>query len=204
MKTVGKKIFLLLSLFASVACCAAGNGEVLWWTIGTGYENLSGTNAEDGKVYTAGDLGVTDVRIRYESTVDGTSGYLTMLGLNDDGTVSVYDGSVGLGGEFGMGVPAEYFGSLSSLSGTSYNFVLELGNYSNGQWVRTSMQSEVVSYQKLLEDSHISAWDGTSNIIGSPWSPNVYTVVPEPTNGLLFLVGGAVLALRRKRKQGAK
>lgn len=198
MNMIKKFMAFLIAAFTAFSCVAAGEGEVLWWTIGTDYESLSGT-AEDGSVHTAGSLGVTDARIRYESA-DGDMGYLTMLGLNDDGSVSIYDGSAGLGGEFGMGVPAEYFGSLSGLSGTSYSFVLELGNYANGQWARTSMESQAMSYSSLLNDGHISVWSGTPPIDGSPWSPSVYTVVPEPTNGLLVLIGGALLALRRKRK----
>jgi hypothetical protein len=201
MKTIAKLAMLALALSAAT-CHAAEGGEVLWWTIGTDYESISGKSVVDGTVYTAGELKVTDARIRYESTVDGSTGYLTMLGLNDDGTVSVYDGSAGLGGEFGMGVPAEYFGSLGALSGTSYNFVLELGNYSNGKWVHTSMESEKISYAELLADNHISAWDNKLPVDGSPWSPSTYVVVPEPANGLLLLVGGAMLMLRRKRKQG--
>ena len=32
-----------------------------------------------------------------------------------------------------------------------------------------------------------------------PWSPNAY-VVPEPSSGLLLLVGAGLLALRRRRR----
>jgi hypothetical protein len=199
MKTIKHSIILLFAILALNVCKAYEGGEVLWWTIGSDYQSLTGT-ADDGTVHTAGNLGVTDVRIRYTSTEDNSTGYLTLLQLNDDKTVSVYDGSAHLGAEYGVGLPADYYGSLSSLSGTSYNFVLELGNYANGQWVRTSMESDVVSYQSLLDSKHISAWDGVNPIDGSPWSPKVYHVVPEPTNGLLVLLGSALLMLRRKRK----
>ena len=30
-----------------------------------------------------------------------------------------------------------------------------------------------------------------------------FAAVPEPTSGLLLLIGGALLALRRKQKKGA-
>ena len=32
-----------------------------------------------------------------------------------------------------------------------------------------------------------------------PWSPNAY-VVPEPSSGLLALIGAGLLALRRRRR----
>lgn len=190
--------FVFAVVFAAVSCFGSEGGEVLWWTVGTDYKNITGAG-NDGKEYTAGELGVTDARIRYEAE-DGSTGYLTMLGLNEDGTVSVYDGSAGLGAEYGMGVPAEYFGRLSDLSGTAYYFVLELGNYLDGEWAHTSMESERVSYDSLLADGHIDEWTGTPPVSGSPWSPGGYTVIPEPSGVLLVLVGSAFLALRRKRR----
>ena len=191
------KIFVAAVVCALVSAVVAGDGEVLWWEIGENYQSISGS-AADGSVVTAGDLGVTDARIRYFSD-DGSQGYLTMLGINEDGSVSVYDGIAGLGAADGMGIPAEYFGSLSGLSGESYSFVIELGNYIDGSWARTSMESEAVSYTELKGDLHIVAWDGQSPKYGSAWSPSSYSVVPEPSGGLLSVLGFAVLALRRKR-----
>ena len=33
------------------------------------------------------------------------------------------------------------------------------------------------------------------------WSPEKFAAVPEPTSGLLLLIGGALLALRRKQRK---
>ena len=33
------------------------------------------------------------------------------------------------------------------------------------------------------------------------WSPKEFAAVPEPTSGLLLLIGGALLALRRKQRK---
>jgi hypothetical protein len=183
-------------LFCAGTCAASGGGEVLWWLVGDNYESITVTTV-GGAVKTAGELGVSDVRVRYE-TESGGSGYLTLFGVNDDGSVSVYDGSVSLGGAHGVGLPAEYFGDLSGLSGTSCSFVLELGNWANGAWTKTLFESERVSYQQLLDAGHISKWEGTTPVYGTPWQPGTY-VIPEPTSGLLFLVGGAFLLLRRRR-----
>lgn len=189
--------FLMLAAFSA----RASDGEVLWWTIGLDYASIQ-ADAGDGTFVTAGSLNVTDVRVRYDNMEDGSSGYLTFFGLGDDGeTVYVYDGSAGLGGEYGAGLPAEYFGDLSGLSGSSasYSFAIELGNYIDGRWARTSMVSESVPYDELAAKMHIAKWEHETPVSGQAWSPVYYSVVPEPSGGLLMLVGGALLALRRKR-----
>ena len=192
------KICVLLFSVLATAAAAAAEGEVLWWMVGPDFGSITAKNTEGGKDTTAAELGVTDVRVRYEST-DGSVGYLSFFGLNEDGSVTVYDGSTKLGGEYGMGLPAEYFGDLSGLSGASYSFVVELGNYSDGRWTRTSMESEKVSYDTLLAQKHITAWQNASPSYGTPWVAGNYSVVPEPTSGLLTVLGIAFLALRRRR-----
>lgn len=194
MKKFFEKAFLVASmLVASLSCEAADGGEVLWWMIGDNYSSIEGT-ATDGTTMTAGELKVTDARVRYEGT-DGSKGYLKLYGLDEGGNVYSLDGVAG------VGLPAEYFADLSGLSGTSYSFVLELGNWDNGNWVHTSMESQAASYESLVANKHISQWHETTPTYGTPWNPTTgYTVVPEPSSGLMLLVGGALLMLRRRRR----
>ena len=193
-KAIEIAVLLASVLVASLSCEAAEGGEVLWWMVGENYTSITGTTKE-GDTMTAEQLGVTDARIRWENGSE--KGWLTLYGLDANG--KVYE----LEGAGGTEVPAMFFGNLSDLAGdlTSYSFVLELGNWENGNWVHTSMESEVASYEYLAAQKHISQWKETTPTYGTPWQPTTgYTVVPEPSSGLMLLVGGAVLMLRRRRR----
>ena len=197
MKKVIEIAVLMASAFvATVSCSAAEGGEVLWWMIGSDYQTgISGTTKEGGAM-TAGELGVKDARIRYQDASGNTLGYLPLYALDGDNNVHVFPGNEGLG------LPGSYFGDLSDLAGslTAYSFVLELGNYDEGSWVHTSMESEAASYNDLVANKHISEWRETTPTYGTPWKPTNFTVVPEPNSGLMLLVGGAFLVLRRRRR----
>jgi hypothetical protein len=97
-----------------------------------------------------------------------------------------------------VGLPAEYFADLSGISDLGYSFVLELGHWENNQWINTSMEASA-TYQELVAGKHISNWDNTAPTYGTPWTPSNFSVVPEPSSGLMVLVGTALLMLRRKR-----
>ena len=67
----------------------------------------------------------------------------------------------------------------------------------------TSYFSETVTYDKLLAASALASSPLVNHTVynvagaGLAWTP---APVPEPTSGLLLLVGGALLALRRRRR----
>lgn len=193
MVNVLKKVLFLTAAFAlALSCEAAGGGEVLWWMIGDNYESIIGTDAKTGETMTAGQLGVTDARIGYEDA-SGNRTYLTLYGIDDEGTVHALEGAAG------VGLPAEYFADLSGISDLGYSFVLELGHWEEDSgWVATSMEASA-TYQELVAGKHISNWDNTAPTYGTPWTPSNFSVVPEPSSGLMVLVGTALLMLRRKR-----
>ena len=195
MKKVIKTVFVFTAMIVGTAasCEAAEGGEVLWWLIDTDYEKITGETIQ-GTTMTAKELGVNGARIRYQNG-DAVGGYLPLFGLDDNDNLVEFDGING------VELPAEYFGSLSGISGASYSFVLELGNWANGQWVSTSMESRPEAYDALVQNQHITKWNDLTPSYAKPWTPTQFQVVPEPNSGIMLLVGGALLMLRRRRSR---
>ena len=88
------------------------------------------------------------------------------------------------------------FTDVSQYSSSEYSFAVELGNWEAGEWVTTLASTELVPYDSIA--SHIAEWQGIEAIPTLAWSPTTYSV-PEPSSGLLMLLGGALLALRRRK-----
>ena len=181
-----RRFILVLAALCSIMVRAEEYGEVLWWEL----DNPSNIK-DDVSGVTAESLGVNAARIRYES--DGvTGGYLPIYATDYEGAVWPTAGN-GAAAK----LPGEWFSSLGDTS--SYNFVIELGNWADDKWVSTSMESEAVSYTYLKEQQHIAKWLETGPVYATPWTPTRFSVVPEPSSGVLLLVASAMLALRRRK-----
>ena len=164
---------------------------VLWWQVGdlTDPASLGDVEVErvnNGGTTTAAALGVEYARIR-----EVTSGeYLKMLSPEGDGfTLEA------------INVPMTWVADVTKFSSgsTEYAFMVELGNYDGSNWATLAV-SEVVSYADLAggNNPHIVTSSGYNPNPASAWVATSY-VVPEPTSGMLVLVGAALLALRRRR-----
>ena len=168
--------------------------KILWWQVGADdvWDDdvaLQGVTVKliSGGTTTAYDLGVTEARIR--ETTTGT--YLKM----EDYTAPSFD----LDSSY---VPTSWRADISAFDSGSpeYAFVIELGNYESGSWSMLAV-SESATYTDLVNNGHIEVSGDYNPQVIAPWMPTAY-VVPEPTSGVLVLVGAALLALRRRRGLG--
>lgn len=188
-----KKILFLAILVLANLCRAADGGELLYWMvmpsteITVKYDDSSTTGSIES-------FDVNGARIRYQ-TEDGTSsGYLPIIGIYPGGNNITFNEMSG------APIPGGYHAALGSYAGSAYSYVLELGNWSNGTWTGTKMESTVATYDYLKAQQHIAQWENDSPSYAAAWKPTEFTAVPEPTSGLLLVLGGAILALRRRSK----
>lgn len=99
------------------------------------------------------------------------------------------------------GKSAYSIASLETFEGaelrSTYSFAIELGAWSSdatdADWILAAF-SESATYAQLAQFRSTELMPQGQ----VPWNPGAYSA-PEPTSGLLFLIGGALLALRRKR-----
>lgn len=181
-------------------------GEVLWWMVGENNDlprqtlwgisitDIDGTPIDhnpDGS-YTVRDMSINAARVR----VAGTDQYLSLFSEVEDMQSVQPLGMTGI-------VPDYFYAAVVPYNSAEYSFMVELGNYdyNSGTWVALAV-SDVASYDTLKNGSHhIAEWsvNESPTPTGGAWAPTAYTV-PEPTSGLLFVVGGALLALRRRRR----
>lgn len=196
-----KKIFLFGLLVAASCAYAAVNDAddvVLWLSVSpeATVEDLIGNTVcvsdfQDGRgnVISAARVCVTEggvetVRNLYWS--DGAGGWETA----PDVTVMAFDRTDP--GSYPAWQPVSLGGEISPAG----QIALELGFFdasSAEQFAVLAVASD--TYQNLVDSGFIST-GGVSTQTQVPWSPNY--VVPEPTSGLLVLLGAACLALRRR------
>ena len=197
MAPVGKQLFARLLLgFAAIflACAARAEDDglrVLWWQVGDftdpdSLKNVAVERVNGGGMTTAADLGVTHARIREVTSGD----YLVML-----------DPETGLFSLDSINVPMTWYADVSAYANGSpeYAFIVELGNWDGSNWSTLAL-SETASYADLAANNHIDNVSGYNPNPITPWMPTSY-VVPEPSSGLMLLVGAALLALRRGKRR---
>ena len=91
---------------------------------------------------------------------------------------------------------------LSGVSGPITSFAVEFFNDSDGSlsllgWTESITPDELLAQGKIADFRDPKYPQASYDV----WSPKEFAAVPEPTSGLLLLIGGALLALRRKQRK---
>ena len=93
---------------------------------------------------------------------------------------------------------------LRGVSGPITSFAVEFFNYNESDgslsllgWTESITPDELVA-NGMIADFRDPKYPQASYAV---WSPMEFAAVPEPTSGLLLLIGGALLALRRKQRK---
>ena len=88
--------------------------------------------------------------------------------------------------------------TAAGITDTSKNYDFYFVVFNNADATKAT-QYTVASALDLAYSSMDSKFKGSGNFSGASWSDVPAPVIPEPTTGLLVLLGVAGLALRRKR-----
>ena len=205
-------IFLIAS--ACFSGYAEGEDNILLWC----FDDPEITEIGGGKVW-AEDLTLRGTGTQYDGQTanavrvkaidsDGMVTYLNLTSVWKDESGVTHTGAwagwMGLPDEdYNMYVAGPGFASLSglNLSDSGLSFAMEIGyaTFDEGQiseWYVMAAGFDTITTMK--ENAHIYASElGYQQ--GFEWGGGAMTV-PEPTSGMLVLIGGALLALRRRRK----
>lgn len=154
-------------------------------------------------------LNVEDVLSRPDGkTINGARVHVTNASGTIDTYLSLLDSDGNISSEPYIGVTPTYVGgvydgmtggpAMSYVIGdymdSSVVFTMELGHWEGDEWLIMAV-SKGESWSSLEKFTNASdfATPGVTH-----WAPEA-TYVPEPSSGLLLFIGGALLALRRKR-----
>lgn len=173
-------------IFALAMSSYAASASVLLWLVDSSAESTVGT--------------WTDAKVGYLASENHDSGPLKYIKIGGQAIdSSSWDYQLSSGDIAGI-VEDDHF-ALADLSGitagnpNSQYYFIEL--YNNGNLVGYTAKGVIGS---ALSD-YIKEWSDLSNMTQSMtgWGGAPFTAVPEPTSGMLMLLGMALLGLRRKK-----
>lgn len=167
-----------MNTFKKLVVCSAvsaialfASADVLYWQVES---PDSGATFDSADLYvTGGSLGSSTHKLDSVLPFDDTPGSMTDLTQTELG---------------------EYGGT-----GSTYSFFVELVNYSG-----SSLQNNrayTYTYNELVSNGYIATnpFDSSSAAAAAS-AGNLGAPTPEPTSGMLLLIGGSLLALRRRRR----
>lgn len=88
---------------------------------------------------------------------------------------------------------------ISAYESDAYLFYVEMINYSTNP--ETVTAGAKWSYDQLTTSGYVADSFDVPSVIAAASATNFGSPIPEPSSGLLLLMGGAMLALRRRRQK---
>ena len=175
-----KLIKLILAACVGCGVFSAQADSYLYWMVGD--DKGSGITLDN---VTLTDMDYNGARVAY--WVDGGgSGYLNLYGVGESGMVKLETPI----GATSASDPSAYYASLGSLGNASHFYIeLVMGETRVGR-------SDIIDYAGAL------AMASTDFAPAQLWTQLAFTAAPapEPSSGLLLLLGVAGLALRRRKQ----
>ena len=206
----------LMFMLATVACAATMQAAVFDWSTSSKLYGVTAASVVDNGSYGAASSGSTD---RGDKVLTSLSYVLTLFDASTDAEVGSASGTVSYG-SLGK-VDTSGINVAAAAQGTTYKYVLALTGAQSDLQSRGEVTSGEYKYDYSaatvateLSGTITTATMGNTdlgNIVPSAWTVSGITKtpvgggggggggVPEPTSGLLLALGGAMLALRRKR-----
>ncbi len=180
------KRFFLVNFFLVVAHFAVA--DVMMWAVAEDKTITPGVvNGET--VQPAEHYSFLNAARVVSQDASGNQTYLTISARSSSGSL-VDVGDFAKSADSGI----TWFLELNPQDYAGCSFALELGVYENDAWNMTYLVSTPIKFLEL-QTRYVRDWNGIDG--AAVWKPSAFTAVPEPTSGMLLLIGGALLLLRR-------
>ena len=169
-----------LMILAALACATMARADYLYWSVDLGNDSTYSFN-------------YATIRAK------GSDSFLSLYSSANDASMGtqLYTEGYGDGGSYAVGTKAgPTYAGLGSY-GIGSSFVVELWAEGETKADTSLVGWSYLSYADVLD----SIYKPMSTTTLSPYTITASQVVPEPTSGLLALLGLSVLALRRKQKK---
>ena len=176
-------------IIAAIVCAALASQAAAydWKTSTTGKVFEAGTTtAYNGIAYIFADAGSTTQSLIFDALVSGSD--ITTLGALDSSAVSAGAIKVKTAADDKFNYAGDITAFFAIVDGDSF--------YIGPTASATAQDVGAATVQfNAKASSQLAAMDASAGFQGAGW----YTAVPEPTSGLLLLLGMAGLALKRKQ-----